>query len=178
MVRSQIEHCSTVWSPGTETSLNKLESIQKQAIKWIFDEQHRSYSPEMYFLRCKELNLLPIAQKLILKDLKLFHRILFKKTEIELPSYLQMHSGSTRLRSSHYDNLSVISNVEPRITRNYNSSDMVATSLSQFSNSYFFRTMNNWNLLPRDVREQVYPAQFEAAASKWLWEAGRPTGTT
>ena len=38
--------------------------------------------------------------------------------------------------------------------------------------------MNNWNLLPRDVREQVYPAQFEAAASKWLWEAGRPTGTT
>ena len=177
MVRSQMEHCSTVWSPSTATSINKLESIQKQAIKWILDEQYQSYSPEMYFLRCKELNLLPITQKLILKDLKSFHGIRLNRTGIKLPPYLQQHDGSSRLRSCHLDDLSFISKIEPRITRNYNNSDVVVTSLTQFVNSYFPRTMNNWNLLPREVREQKCPAQFEIAACKWLWDAARPTET-
>ena len=174
MVRSQLEHCSTVWSPNASAAIDKLEALQKRAIKWILDEQYCSYSSYIYYLRCKELNLLPIKYKLILKDLKLFHDILNKRAQIELPSYLQMHTGSTRLRSSHLDELSVVSKIEPRITRNYNSSDVISTSLSQFSNSYFYRTMNNWNMLPKDIREHAYPHHFEMAACRWLWEAARP----
>ena len=174
MVRSQLEHCSTVWSPYTTTSLDKLESIQKRAFKWIFGEEYCSYSPELYYLRCKELNILPIKHKLLLKDLKLFHEIIINKAQIDFPDYLKMYSGSTRLRSSHLDELSVVSNIEPKITRNYNGPEIVSTSLAQFANCYFYRTMNNWNLLPKEVREHGLPKQFEFAASKWLWEAARP----
>jgi hypothetical protein len=160
MVRSQLEHCSTVWSPNAPAAIDKLEALQKQAIKWILDEQYCSYSSHIYYLRCKELNLLPIKYKLTLKDLKLFHDILNKRAQIELPNYLQMHTGSTRLRSSHLDELSVVSKIEPRFTRNYNSSDVISTSLSQFSDSFFYRTMNNWNMLPKDIREQREPTSF------------------
>jgi hypothetical protein len=49
MVRSQLllEHCSTVWSPSSSTSIDKSENLQKRAIKWVFDEQYSSYSPEL-----------------------------------------------------------------------------------------------------------------------------------
>ena len=175
MVRCLFEHCSTVWSPNAAASLDKLESIQKRGIKWILDEQYASYSSEIYYLRCKELNLLPIKSKLILKDLKLFHDIVYERVPIDLPDYLHFHSGASRLRNSHLDDLSIVSNIQPRITCNYNSSaDVVSSSLCHFSNSYFFRTMNNWNSLPRDTRTITVPKLFEHEVSGWLWQVARP----
>ena len=38
VVRSQFEHCSVIWQPHSITIMNKLESIQKRAIKWILSE--------------------------------------------------------------------------------------------------------------------------------------------
>ena len=52
MVRSIIEHCSVVWRPSSESSVNKLEDIQKRAIKWINqDSGYVSYSSNelLYF---------------------------------------------------------------------------------------------------------------------------------
>ena len=85
-----------------------------------------------------------------------------------------MNSGMYSLRSSHMDDLSITSSIQPRVTRNYSSTEIVSSSLSQFSNSYFYRTMNNWNSLPYDARSQKYPKQFESAAIKWLWQVARP----
>ena len=36
LVRSQFENCSVVWRPTTKSLMDKLESLQKRAIKWIF----------------------------------------------------------------------------------------------------------------------------------------------
>ena len=175
MVRSQLEHCSTVWSPSSTTSIEKLESLQKRAIKWVFNEQYCSYSPELYYLRCKELNLLPIKYKLVLKDLKLFHDILNHRIPIELPGhYSYYNAGMYSLRPSHMDDKSITSSIQPRVTRNYANSEVVSSSLIQFSNSYFYRTMNSWNSLPYDARSQKYPKQFESAAIEWLWHEARP----
>jgi hypothetical protein len=174
MVRCQLEHCSTVWSPSSTTAIEKLESLQKRGIKWILNEEYSSYSPELYYIRCKELNLLPIKFKLIMKDLKLFHDIVYQRAPIDLPYYLSFHSGSSRLRSSHLDEMSIVSEVNPKITRNYIGSDVVSSSLAQFSNTYFYRTMNNWNALPLNVRKELHPKIFEYEVSKWLWNEARP----
>ena len=40
MVRSQFEHCSLIWRPSTKTMLNKIEAIQKKAVKWIYGEEY------------------------------------------------------------------------------------------------------------------------------------------
>ena len=174
MVRSQFEHCSTVWSPSSNVAIDKLESVQKRAIKWILGEEYCSYSPAMYYLRCRELNLLPLRSKLILKDLKLFSDIIYNRVPINLPEYLHFYSGCTRLRSSHLDNFSIVSDVHPRVTCNYSGTDIVSTSLTQFSNSYFYRTMTNWNCLPYDTRKVAAGKEFESGVAEWLWGAARP----
>ena len=48
LVRSQFENCSIVWRPTTASLSEKLESLQKRALKWILFEKNRSYPPEVY----------------------------------------------------------------------------------------------------------------------------------
>ena len=35
MVRSLFEHCPIIWRPSSDTAVNRLESLQMRAIKWI-----------------------------------------------------------------------------------------------------------------------------------------------
>ena len=176
LIRSQFEHCSSVWSSNNTTTINKIESLQKKAIKWILSEEYYSYSEEIYYLKCKKLDLLPIKFRMQLKDLKLLHNIINNKSVIKLPYYIGFYTGGTRLRSSHLDNLCLISSIKPKITRNYNKSgELAVSSFSQFSNSFFFRTINSWNSLPLEIRQVNTITEFEQKVRSHLWEVARPT---
>ena len=72
LVRSNFEHCSNVWRPVNVVVTCKFESLQKQAIKWINGEEARSYSDELYALRCKQTDMLPLQQHIDLNDLLFF----------------------------------------------------------------------------------------------------------
>ncbi|MCP4488455.1 MAG: hypothetical protein GY820_14220, partial [Gammaproteobacteria bacterium] len=48
LVRSQFEHCSVIWRPVTKTLIEKLEGLQKRAIKWILREEYISYTFNTY----------------------------------------------------------------------------------------------------------------------------------
>ena len=129
----------------------------------------------MYYIKCKELDLLPIKFRMQLKDIKLLHNILNNNSVISLPPYIKFYSGGNRLRSSHLDNLSLISDINPKISRNYcQSRDVVSSSLSQFSNSFFYRTINNCNLIPLEIRRLQSMSEFELGVRKHLWEIARP----
>ena len=60
LVRSQLEHCSVVWSPQQESLISKFEAVQKRAVKWILSEQFQSYTHEIYIRKLRALDLLPI----------------------------------------------------------------------------------------------------------------------
>ena len=176
MVRSQLEHCSSVWSPSSSTILDKFESLQKRGIKWILDEEFLSYQGDTYYAKCKLLDLLPLGSRFVLKDLKTFHSIINLTSAISLPAYMHFFKGNSRLRSSHLDHLSIISDISPRITVNYGNTHKEATSssLTHFANSYFFRSMNLWNFLPLSTREISFPKRFEAAVAEFLWDKAKP----
>ena len=38
MVRSLFEHCPIIWRPSSDTAVNRLESLQMRAIKWILKD--------------------------------------------------------------------------------------------------------------------------------------------
>ena len=61
LIRSQFEHCSPVWKPGSITMMNKFESFQKKCLKWIFSEEAKSYSHEVYISKCKQVNIPPLS---------------------------------------------------------------------------------------------------------------------
>ncbi len=114
LVRSQFENCSIVWRPTTKSLCNKLESLQKRAIKWIFSEENRSYSPEQYIMKCKEVNILPLSSKFDLNDLAFFHKVINNFIPVSLPEYLSFYQGSSTLRQCHFDDRLIISLIPPK----------------------------------------------------------------
>ena len=92
LVRAQFEHYSQIWHPiaiDNKTMVNKFESLQKKCIKWILKEEEYSYhSVEIYNMKCKEANLLPMIHRFNLNDLVLFHKIFHRRVLVKMPSYL------------------------------------------------------------------------------------------
>ena len=186
LVRSQFEHCSTVWWPGNKTSRAKLESIQRKAVRWILNMPiyNNSLSSADYFKLCKQLDLLSLELRAELKDLKMLYDIINNISPIELPSYISWFRGASRtLRSTHMDSYSLVSNIQPRISIRYNGSnadrvtqssgvdppDQTASSFGKFSNSYFYRVLQSWNRLPLEIRKAENRNMFLKSLEKHLW---------
>ena len=166
MVRSLFEHCPTVWRPSSNTTIEKLESIQKRAVKWINGDYTNSYSTDnlLYYNHCKQLDILPIRYRFDYHDLKLFHLIVHKISCIELPSYLHFFEGRSRLRFTHLDRLSLISDIVPasRVYGNGSRRGLV--------NRYYYRTHLSWNRLPYSLRAVVNPGEFKSKLIDYIWK--------
>ncbi len=80
--------------------------------------------------------------KFDLNDLLLFHKIIHDLVPVNLPNYLNLFDGQSRLRSSHLDRLSFVSNLLPR-----------GNSTSLLNKSFFFRVHTLWNALSFEIRE-------------------------
>ena len=163
LIRSIFEHCCQVWAPYDNKSLSALNLLQKRAVKWILKEQHKSYSDEIFLLKQKGLDLLPMASKFVYSDLVLFYKIVNKLENIDLPDYI------TRIEPQHVQ----------RVTR---SSQAAADGLDKlkfkcnkvpivdsFKRSYFYRTVNQWNLLPINLRTRESIDTFQIDLKKQMW---------
>ena len=172
MIRSIFEHCPVVWRPSSDSSINRLESIQKRSIKWINKDLSSSYSSNklLYFTHCRQLNILPLQYRFDYHDLKLFHLIVHNLSFIKLPPYLHFYEGSSRLRFTHLDHLSLVTDVIPSGTG-------CSASKRGFANTYFYRTHSNWNRLPLSLREIIRPSEFKQKLMQFIWEEIVATGS-
>ena len=172
MIRSIFEHCPVVWRPSSDSSINRLESIQKRSIKWINKDLSSSYSSNklLYFTHCRQLNILPLQYRFDYHDLKLFHLIVHNLSFIKLPPYLHFYEGSSRLRFTHLDHLSLVTDVIPSGTG-------CSASKRGFANTYFYRTHSNWNRLPLSLREIIRPSEFKQKLIQFIWEELVTTGS-
>ena len=85
LVRSNFEHCSTIWRPVNIVDIQKFEALQKRAIKWINCEEGYSYTDELYAIRCKQADILPLQLHFELNDLVFFYKIIYKLIPVSLP---------------------------------------------------------------------------------------------
>ena len=65
-MRSQFEHCSPIWRPNCEISLNKFENFQKKCIKWVLRKENLSYTRAIYLKKCISVDILPIEYRFVL----------------------------------------------------------------------------------------------------------------
>ena len=86
LVRSNFEHCSTIWRPVNTVDIRKFEALQKQAIKWINCEEAYSYTDDLYVIRCKQADILPLQLHFELNDLLFFYKIVYNLIPVALPS--------------------------------------------------------------------------------------------
>ena len=160
LVRSQFEHCSPVWRPSNKTSLEKFDNFQKKAIKWILSEEELSYhSYDCYVRKCRQVNILPLSCRFDLNDLILFHKVVNDYIPLDMPPYLKLFNGETRLRSTHLDNLCFTSNIIPK-----------SSSSSLLNKSFFYRTHCLWNSLPLEIRSLGSIALFRTSLETYLWK--------
>ena len=168
LIRSIFEHCPVVWRPNSKLAIDKLENVQKRAIKWILND-YSSYTYDMYLLKCKSLDILPITARFDLHDLNFFHSVFYKFSPVQLPWYLKPFESS-RLRSCHLDNLCLISSVTPKlsISKCYPSDNEQGPR--NFENSFFYRTHLAWNRLPHELRQIQLSMKFKEEITKLLWK--------
>ncbi|MCP4461100.1 MAG: reverse transcriptase family protein [Cytophagales bacterium] len=161
LVRSQFEHCSPVWRPNGKTMLDRFEKFQKKCIKWILNEEELSYeSHGVYVRKCRQIGILPLSQRFVLNELIFFHKIVYGIVPINIPNYLTLFSGNSRLRSSHLDELSYVSSIIP------NSSDA-----NKLKKSFFYRTHMTWNSIPLEIRELGSLTEFRSKLEAHLWSS-------
>ena len=157
-VRSQFEHCTIIWRPSSDTMIEKLESLQKRSLKWVLKNTYLSLGDTReYYQVCKKINILPLAIRFDFKDLLFFHQIFYGISTVSFPYYMKKFTGS-RLRHSHLDNLSMVSDVLPKIPHNLTSSHTRNIGISK---SFFYRAHILWNKLPYDVRSIESPSIFK-----------------
>ena len=137
LVRSNFEHCSTIWRPVNIVNLRKFEALQKRAIKWITSEEAYKYSHEIYAIICREANILPLQLHFELNDLVFFYKIVYELIPVSLPAYISPYNGESRLRSSCMDEMSYAVNDNIVIPLD------TAHSNSKFFKSFFYRTMHS-----------------------------------
>ena len=125
--------------------MNKFESFQKKCIKWILSEEEKSYSHEVYVSKCKQVNMPPLSFRFNFNDMNLFHKVVYKTIPVNIPDYLTLYSGDSRI-----------------------------TSINNLNKSLFFRTHTLWNSLPFDIRNSMRLTQFKSKLAKHFWSIAGP----
>ncbi len=98
-----------------------------------------------------------MARKFDLNDLIIFHKSFHDLIPVSIPDYLKLFDGQTRLRSSHFDNLSFICHLEGERS-------------SCLERSFFYRTHLLWNKLPYEIREIESPSLFKSSLTTYFWD--------
>ena len=139
---------------------DKFESFQKSCIKWILSEENLSYySHSIYVKKCRQARILPVSAKFDFNDLILFYKVVNQLLPLNLPEYLTLFDGNSRLRSTHLDRFSYVCSLQPK-----------GNSNNLLDKSFFYRTHSMWNHLPLDIREINCVSSFREKLTEHLWK--------
>ena len=179
IVRSQFEHCVQIWRPTTSTYIDKLERIQRRAVKWILSEPDHHYNDVEYTKRLKDLDLLPLYYRFMFLDLVIFYKIFHNDMCVKLPHYYKhvTDDDRNRLRNvvkppNYYMKSKTINLENLRKIKNDNLSVKCILEVQKpvLKNIFFFRTTQFWNRVPINIRSAKSLAMFETLLKGHFWE--------
>jgi hypothetical protein len=129
LVRCNLEYCSSIWDPYYTKDIKQLEQVQRRAARFV----HRDYSWESSVsTMIAELGWDSLQSRRKDARLTLFYKVVNGAVGVNAEAYLT--KGYTRTRASNSSKFRQIQ----------------ATS-TQYSNSFFVRTIPEWNNLPGDT---------------------------
>ena len=143
MVRSNLEYCSSVWSPHNKDQIRKLEMVQRRAARYTTN-RFRNTSSVSSMLNHLQWESLESRRSKI--QLTLFFKVIHHLIDIPADQYLTL--STSRTRSTH----------SKRYRR-------FAPSTESFKFSFFPRTVPLWNSLPALVAEAPSLVSFKEGLS-------------
>ena len=135
-----IEYGSVVWGGSYDSDLRKLDSLQIDALRIITGATARSSITALY----KETNFIPISEKC-----KITKLIMFYKIHTGVAPYYLCDLIPTVTNQGHYN------------LRSKEAIPIPVTRLKTFDQSFFPSTINLWNKLSSDIRNQPTLSGFK-----------------
>ena len=141
LIRSRLEYCAAIWDPHLIKDISRLEAVQRRAARFV-KQDHDPYSSVTTMLQ--ELHWLTLQERR--QDLRLafLFQIVHGKVAVEAEDYLTKADPRTRSHHNHK-------------YKHY------TTNCAQYKNSFFVRTVPQWNNLTEAcISAETLPA-FKAS---------------
>ena len=95
------------------------------------------------------------------RDLRLFHKIVYERVPVSFPTFIKPYTGFGRLRNANLD--------YPYFIRDAFSYVPNSSSRSPFCKSFFHKVLHTWNRLPFHIRSIPNEPQFKHKVTDILW---------
>lgn len=129
MVRPSLENAATVWDPHQQNHIQAIEQVQRRAARFVFND-YSTRTPGCVSNMIKDLNWQSLEQRRKHSRLSMMYKIRNNLVDINADRFLQ--KSDTRTRGHH------------RLFQERISDKTLA-------NSFFPRTVRDWNLLSASV---------------------------
>ena len=147
-LRSNLEYCSTIWDPHYVKDIKQLEQVQRRGARVV----HRDYSHESCVTdMISDLGWESWQSRHKNARLTLFHKLVHRAVRLNADDYLT--KGYSRTWSSNSSKFWQIQITTPA-----------------YSNSFFIRTIPEWNRLPETVTMQCR----DYGSIQWLFTQPQP----
>ena len=167
LVRSRLEYAETVWEPYYQQDIKKLERVQRQAARFI-TKDYRTREPGCMNRMLQDLNLPPLAERRRQARLGLMYKITGGLIPAISPqNYLTPVSASRRwIRPTKYEDFEATNIIDRHKVRNTRGSQLPAYNTKQYQNSFFVRTVVDWNHLKENIVKAGSASAFTSALSR------------
>ncbi len=146
LVRPHLEYCSPVWDPSTKELITKLEAVQRKAARFACRDYSRESSVSAMLLK---LNLDPLQLRRQATRLTLMYKITNSQVAIPAQKFLTPVARPTRRNNSR-------AYQRPRANKNC------------YNNSFFPKTIAEWNSLPEHLVNINTPEAFKEQVTEHL----------
>ena len=152
LVRSTLEYGAVKWDPFTQNQIEKIERVQRQAARFIHND-YKSREEGIMTKMLKDLDLPTLQQRR--KVLRL--TFLFKIAENLVPAippenYLKPIKNKRNIKAKYFSDCiskNVVENYETNNSRPFKI--LEAKNSQQYKNSFFVRTISDWNKLDNSI---------------------------
>ena len=120
--------------------------------------------------RCSQSKIIPMSAFFDLRDLVLFHKIVYESVPISLPTFVRPYSGPGRLRQANLDSLSFVSHLSSKVAN--------SSCRSPFYKSFFHKVLHVWNKLPFHIRNIPDEPNFKHKVTDFIWSELLSSGWT
>ena len=131
LVRPILEYASIAWDPSTQTNINTLNRVQKQAARFCKKDYSRREGAMTKILQ--ELEWLPLETRRKISRLTMFYKIIKGLVAIPTDKHLTKSTRKTRGHNLKYN--------------------QITYKKESFGCTFFPRTVKDWNKLPASCAE-------------------------
>ena len=163
LIRPTLEYASSVWDPYYNKDITKLEQLQRKAVRFIvgdYTSQHDGFITG----KMEELNLQSLKERRrTIRLVLLFKVVSGLVPAIDITQYLTPQRSRRRVKPAIYKDYVVLNLIDKQVVNNSKCFKVPTGNTEQFNNSFFVRTVADWNQLDNNIVTSKTVTQFKQA---------------